>query len=298
MSMTPVESNKLDQTVQLRSQRQLGYAEYGSKQGFPIFYFTGGNSSRFEGQWFNQAVDRQGIRLIVPDRPGFGLSTFLSGRRLLDWPDDVIQLADFLSIERFSVFGLSGGGPHVLATLTKAPDRINRAAVVSGTAPPEMPDRFEGMWFPVRLIFLTARYSPSINQLLLKQMSLFYSDPEQMNKRMKQSMPIPDKELLERRPDILEIFTKATQEAHCNGIEGDALEWQLYVRPWGFQMEDIQIPIKLWYGRFDQQVPVGMGRYLVKRLPQAQLIEVDDGGHFSTVNNHIDEIFSYLSSRD
>lgn len=35
-----------------------------------------------------------GVRLIVADRPGFGLSDPRPGRTLLDWPDDLIALAD------------------------------------------------------------------------------------------------------------------------------------------------------------------------------------------------------------
>lgn len=73
-----------------------------------MFYFTGGNSSRLEGQWFEEAANQKNIRLIVPDRPGFGLSTFDPNRRFLDWPLDVLELAHILSIETFSVFGLSG----------------------------------------------------------------------------------------------------------------------------------------------------------------------------------------------
>jgi len=256
-------------------------------------YFTGGNSSRFEGKWFIEVAKRKQVRLIVPDRPGFGLSDFKPARRLLDWPDDVLELVDTLLIERFSVFGLSGGEPHVLATAYRIPDRIKRTAIVSGTAPPEMRNRFNGMWPPVRLIFLTAKYLPAANRFLLKQMAKFYSDVKEMTKRMKQAMPPPDALLLEQRPEIIEIFALAAQEAHRNGVNGDALEWKLYVNPWGFELEHIKIPICLWYGLHDKQVPIGMGQYLAQKIPYAHLKQVEDGGHFSTVNNYIDEILEY-----
>ena len=290
------QQNRTDQNMQLGDGRTLGFAEYVPPKGTPIFYFSGGNSSRLEGQWFEEAANKNNIRLIVPDRPGFGISTFDPMRKLLDWPDDILALADYLGIGKFSVFGLSGGGPHVLATTYKIPARIKKAVIISGTAPPEMPDQYQGMWPPVRLIFLTAKKFPPVNRFLLKQMAGFYSNKEQMLKRMKQAMPIPDVDLIERRPDIIEIFTESTKEAHRDGIQGDALEWQIYVHPWGFELGEINLEVKLWYGIYDQQVPVAMGRYLADQLPRATLVEVENGGHFSTINNHIDEIFEYLKA--
>ncbi len=283
-----------NQTIRLRDGRTLGFAEYGSAEGSPVFYFTGGNSSRLEGGWFENAAEKNQVRLIVPDRPGFGLSTFQPERQLLDWPDDVIELADALSIKMFSIFGLSGGGPHVLSTIYKIPEKIKKVAIVSGTAPPDMPEKFQGMWPPVKLIFLTAKNVPVINRFLLKLMSGFYSNEEQMMKRMKQALPLPDVELIERNPEVIKIFARAAKESHRSGLEGDVWEWHLYVNEWGFDLSKINREIRLWYGLYDQQVPIGMGRYLAKTMPGAHLTEVKDGGHFSTINNHIDEIFDYL----
>jgi len=286
--------NKNDKTIQLRDGRTLGYARYGNPSGTPIFYFTGGNSSRLEGMWFEEAAQQYEIDLIVPDRPGFGLSDFQPGREFIDWPEDVSQLADALSIDKFAIFGLSGGSPHVAATSYMLPERVTRAAIVSGVAPPEMPNRFKGMWPPVRLIFGTARHLPGLNRVLLKQMGGFYADKEQMLKRMRQALPFPDVALIDERPEVIDIFSSAAKEAHRNGLEGDAWEWHLYVHPWGFELKNIQTEIGLWYGEFDQNAPVGMGYYLAEQFPNSQLTVVQNGGHFSTINNHIGAIFEYL----
>ena len=287
-------TNNTDQTMQLRNGRKLGYARYGNPSGKPVFYFTGGNSSRLEGQWFEEAAQQQNINLIVPDRPGFGLSDFQPGRQFLDWPDDVTQLADSLGIDKFAVLGLSGGSPHVAAVCYKLPERVTRAAIVSGVAPPEMSERFKGMWPPVRMIFFTARYLPGLNRMALKGMGGFYADKEQMLKRMKQALPAPDVALIDIRPDVIDIFSVAAKEAHRNGIDGDAWEWRLYVHPWDFDLAKIQTEIGLWYGQFDQNVPVGMGYFLARQFPNNHLTVVQDGGHFSTINNHIATIFEFL----
>lgn len=281
-------------TIQLRDGRQLGYARYGNPSGRPVFYFTGGNSSRLEGLWFDAAARQSDVDLVVPDRPGFGSSDFQPGRRFLDWPEDVAQLADSLGIDRFALLGLSGGSPHVAAVSYAIPKRVSRAAIVSGVAPPEMPHRFKGVWLPVRMIFFTAKYFPALNRMALKGMGNFYADKEQMVKRMKQALPAPDVALIDARPEVIDIFSTAAKEAHRNGLDGDAWEWRLYGRPWGFDLRDVRTEMGLWYGQFDRNAPVGMGEYLAGQFPNSRLTVVQDGGHFSTINNHIGEVFDYL----
>ncbi len=286
------------QTIRLKDGRTLGFAQYGSASGTPIFYFSGGNSSRLEGRWFAQAAQLHNVNLIVPDRPGFGLSDFQPARTFLDWPEDVGELADKLLIDRFAVFGLSGGSPHVAAVAYKLSERLTRVAIVSGVAPLEMKGSFAGMWPPVRFIFFLARRFPWLNRIVLQQMGAFYANQEQMLKRMKQALPEPDVRLIDERPEIMEIFSAAAREAHRNGIEGDAWEWRLYVRPWGFQITEIAIEVGLWYGKYDRNAPVGMGHYLAKQLPNSFLHVVENGGHFSTINNHIETIIGYLKGRN
>jgi pimeloyl-ACP methyl ester carboxylesterase len=108
----PSSSSQVGDRVNLPDGRSLGYAEYGDPSGKPVLFFPGTPSSRLlhppEGP-----TASLGARLIVVERPGFGLSDFQPGRTLLDWPDDVVALADALDIERFAVAGLSAGGPYV-----------------------------------------------------------------------------------------------------------------------------------------------------------------------------------------
>lgn len=283
-----------DRSLQLPDGRTLGYAVYGAPDGRPVLYCTGGNSSRLEGRWFDARARERGVRLVVPDRPGFGLSDFQPGRTLRDWPDDVCAMADALAIDRFPLFGLSGGGAHAAAVLHDAPDRVPRAAIVSGLAPPEMPRRYAGMWLPVRVLFFLARWTPTLHALALRRMAAFYADAESMRARMLRALPEPDRALIEASPGVIDVFSDAAREAHRSSLEGDAWEWQLYVRPWDFSLESIEVPVQLWYGRVDRNAPVGMGRYLAGRIPGARLHEVDDGGHFSTIHNHIDAIFDHL----
>ena len=289
-----LENPRLNQTISLSDGRTLGYAEYGTAEGQPILYFHGGNGSRFEAQWFTDAATKNNIRLIAPDRPGFGLSDFQPDREMRDWANDVEELADHLGIDKFSIFGLSGGGPFVASLAYFIPERLSGAAIISGTAPSSATGRFKGMWFPVRMIFFLARRLPALNRVALKQMGKFYSDPEQMRNTMLKGLPKPDVAFLERVPVAVDIFSADASESHRQGIDGDAHEWQLYVHDWGFWIEDISIEIGLWYGRYDTQVTPAMGEYFATTLQHGVFHLVEDGGHFSTINNHIEAIFDYL----
>src|SRR3989344_8459465 len=99
-------------TFKLRDGRILGYAEYGDPEGKPVFFFHGWPGARFSGKETDEAGKKSGVRIISTDRPGIGLSTYKKDRKLLDWPDDVAQLADYLKIKKFSLMGVSGGGPY------------------------------------------------------------------------------------------------------------------------------------------------------------------------------------------
>lgn len=76
-----------------------------------------------------------GIRLICLDRPGFGLSTPLPDRTILDWAKDVLEVADDLGIQHFSVMGVSGGGAFAAGCAYQLPDRVLSAALISSTTP-------------------------------------------------------------------------------------------------------------------------------------------------------------------
>src|SRR5919109_4568041 len=137
--------NRTGRTIRLRDGRQVGYAEWGDPGGQPLFYFHGWPGSRLEGRLGDQPAKAKGIRLIALDRPGMGLSDHQPRRRLVDWPDDVIQVAAALGLDRFAVLGISGGGPYAAACAWKLSDRLTGAGIVSGLAPLDVPGVIAGM---------------------------------------------------------------------------------------------------------------------------------------------------------
>jgi pimeloyl-ACP methyl ester carboxylesterase len=113
--MSATSSEATCQRIRLRNGRSLSYATYGDPHGKPVLLAHRTAGSRLERHPDDAIARSLGARLIVPDRPGYGLSTFQRGRTLLEWPEDVVALADALGIERFALLGLGGGGPYALA---------------------------------------------------------------------------------------------------------------------------------------------------------------------------------------
>jgi pimeloyl-ACP methyl ester carboxylesterase len=114
-------------TIRLRDGRRLGYAEWGDPGGRPLLYFHGWPGSRVEGRLGDEAAKAKGVGMIALDRPGMGLSDYQPRRTLVDWPDDVIQVAAALGLDRFAVLGISGGGPYAAACAWKLSEQLTGA---------------------------------------------------------------------------------------------------------------------------------------------------------------------------
>ena len=126
--------------------RRIGCLEVGRADGLPIFHCHGNGSSRLEVVLLADLASAAGVRLIGLDRPGVGHSDPAPGRTLIDWPDDVAQVADRLQIERFGIEGVSAGGAYALACADRMADRLTGCALVSSMCPPELLQQAAPVW--------------------------------------------------------------------------------------------------------------------------------------------------------
>jgi pimeloyl-ACP methyl ester carboxylesterase len=115
--------------------RVLSYAEFGDPEGYPLMFFHGYPSCRLEAWFLDPIVQRKGIRLIAPDRPGFGRSTFQPNRQFIHYPSDIRALADHLKLERFAILGGSGGGPYALACANDISGRLSAVGLFASAGP-------------------------------------------------------------------------------------------------------------------------------------------------------------------
>jgi pimeloyl-ACP methyl ester carboxylesterase len=264
-----------DKTLRLRDGRQLAYAEYGDPNGSPVMLFHGNPSSRLSWGLIPGSPFRPRLRLIAPDRPGFGRSDFQPGRQLLDWPDDVCELADVLGLNRFAVLGVSGGGPATLACAWKIPQRLTAVGVVSSPCPTDVPGVTEGMSRTNRMLFLLAKHAPALVRLNMAFLA-YLARTDRLVERLVYKMADVDKALVERR-EIRQYLAAVINHG----------------RPWGFPLEDIKLRVHLWQGEEDPSVPLAMGRYLAETISNCEATFIAGAGHLWIVD-HVGEVLDAL----
>ena len=88
-------------------ERTVGYAEYGDPDGVPALFLHGTPGCRLTRPLDEDLYSRLGLRVLVVDRAGYGASSPLAGRRVVDSVDDLIAVLDS---EPPAL-----GGPHQLA---------------------------------------------------------------------------------------------------------------------------------------------------------------------------------------
>lgn len=285
-------ANESSKVLTLADGRRLGYAEFGDPSGKPVFFLHGTPGSRLFHlpRWLEPSMP---LRIIAPDRPGMGLSDPQPGRRLLDWPDDVRELADSLGLTTFSVAGVSGGGPHTLACAFALPDRVDLAVVISGGAPFDVPDATEGMHAGNRLAFFLARRAPWALGLMMAPNLLFARRfPDQYARLATKGLPKVDIDVLSD-PVIKESLFAGSYEAVRQGYRGVVEEAILYTKPWGFSLSQIKVPVHLWHGDKDANAPMSMGERMAAEIPGATLHRCPGEGHLLMVK-HWPEIEAIL----
>lgn len=283
-------------TITLRDGRVLAYAEYGDPAGTPIIHCHGVPSSRAEADLIvNSATAAAlGARVIVPDRPGIGDSDPQPGRRIADWPDDVRDLASQLGLSRFAVLGSSGGAPYALACGLKIPEQVFAVGILGGVAPPDAPGVLAAFAAPMRMMYRLGRLSPRLLRgLFWLNLRAIRGGGARAGERMAAMAPEPDRTLFQR-PEIQAGFMACFEEACRQGTSGPAADVSLISRAWEIDIAVIQVPVLLWHGARDRNVPVECGRYIARTVPQCTPTFYPDDAHLSVPINHQEEILSAL----
>jgi pimeloyl-ACP methyl ester carboxylesterase len=273
-----------DGVLTLSGGRRLGYAQYGQPDGEPVLYFHGHPGSRLEARFGHEAAMAAGFRVIALDRPGCGLSDFQPGRAITDWPADVVEAADALGIDRFSVAGASGGGPYALACAWRLPSRVVRAAVISGVGPFQVPGNKTGMHWQNRVFFpLSARW-PALARALMRSMRRsVIGRPERTIEALARAMSPADAEIV-RRPEVRPLLIADITEAFRQGADGAAHDMVLLARTWQFSLREIDQEVYLWQGEADTLVPPAMGRYQAEQIPRCHATMLPGAGHLLIID--------------
>jgi pimeloyl-ACP methyl ester carboxylesterase len=264
--------------------------QYGDDNGFPVFYFHGFPGSRLDLEIFNMddAALKHKLRIIAIDRPGCGNSMIQQHRTLLDWPDAVTSIAATLNIKKFSVIGLSGGGPYALACAYKIPQLLHSVIVLSGMGPYDFKESRKDI----------AMLLPKSNNGLKKIMAQSFRKailhfPALVKNVAMQIMPDADKTYF-KKEDKSEKLIATFRESLRNGIVGYLQDADIYRNYWRFDLKDIKCKIQLWHGTSDKNVSLATAKRLVKELPDCTFTFIENQGHFSLTGNNLDIILSSI----
>ena len=242
-----------------------------------------------------EVATKLSVRIIAVDRPGSGLSTSKPGRTLLDWPDDIAELADRLGLSRFAVMGHSGGGAYAAACAYKIPHRLTGAGMVCSVGPVDVPQTSTGILRAARIAYRLSRRTPGLLTFPCNAAARC------VKRHAKNIIPMlhkigaePDRLLLEQ-PRLRQMLIASHCEAVRTGHSGVYQDLRILTSPWGFSLRSIPIPVHLWHGELDTVLPPVIGRHLAGSIAQCRARFYSDEGHVSVPINRMVDILGTLA---
>lgn len=276
----PVAIDRISRVLRLADGRRIGYAEFGDAQGAAVLAIHGTPGSRFMFALTDQAARERRLRIIAPERPGYGLSDFRRKGTLAHAADDMTALADALGLDRFAVIGVSGGGPHAIAAAASMADRIALLALVSPVGPIADCHGRIRLTKLHRLIFTRMGGSPAACATFFWSVrTLVRWAPGVAYRALMQRVVASDRKVL-ARAEVKANLQAALKEGLRPGIDGARQDLRLFCAPWGLKLEDIDVPSVVWQGSDDAIVPPGGAYHLAETLPNCRLDVIQGGGHY------------------
>jgi len=304
-SQHPLTAPRLEGTVavggpQSGTPRRLGFAEFGRPNGRPVFWLHGTPGARRQiPEAARIAAVELDVRLIGVDRPGVGSSTPHLYDKILDFADDLALLADALGVADFSMIGLSGGGPYVLACAASLPKRVRSVGVLGGVAPSQGPDAPPG-----GIVSLAGRFHPVLQALRLPLSLSLAGFVWSVRPAATPALhvyarlsPEPDRKML-ARPEFRAMFLDDLMNGSRAGLRAPVDDVLLFGKAWGFSPRDLTVPVHWWHGDVDHLIPYDHGRHMAKLIPGAQLHVVHGESHLGTLSEAEDILATVLAARD
>ncbi|MDB6074922.1 MAG: alpha/beta hydrolase, partial [Verrucomicrobiaceae bacterium] len=238
----------------------------------------------------HEVGQRLGLHFVAMDRPGIGNSDFQPGRRLLDWPVLIAELADHLGWPRFHVFGVSGGGPYALVIAHSLPERVLSTSVIGG-APPLRELGTQDLFIMYRLILALRRKAPWLLSPLFKLgafMSTLPPDRFPMSLALK-ALNAEDRAVL-MHPVTGRIVGEGYRESVRNGVPSLQADGDIYTSDWGLPLKDIRVPVHFWHGKADHNIPWTYAQKIAAQIPGSITHWTETDGHYSMAISRVEEI--------
>ncbi|TPJ82293.1 alpha/beta hydrolase [Mesorhizobium sp. B2-6-2] len=274
-----------EQILQLASGRRVGVFETGKSNGSGVFYMRGFPSSRLEAKLIEDQAAEAGVRLIALDRPGIGKSSPVHRFGIMQWPAAVDEVADTMAIRRYSVLGFSAGAAFALACAAATPDQVAGCVLISPVAPAAvLATASTGI---TRLAWQILQITPDALLRPLLSFSLrgiVHARPDQLADMLAHNaerLGVGDRAVLQDEA-VRRAFAAAVAEGYVQGPRTNQDQAIALARPWGFDLDQIDLPVRIYHGAHDQIMPAKAARALAAGLRHGTLF-MQPEGHISTL---------------
>ena len=272
--------------------RRMAYELTGAAQGSPAVVLHGTPGSWRQLAGLDRPARERGLALIVPDRAGYGGSSYDPAGTIGSGARDVGELIRHLGLERCPVVGLSGGGPTALACGVMLPGRVVAAVATVGGVAPLVPR--SAKLPPDRLLTRLAGLSQTaMHALFAAMIRVDRSRPEKALDRFAAMLADPDARLVRNDPQVRAGFLDDLRHPSPTTARAAARDFWLFARGWDVDLADMAVPAHIWHGTEDRNVPVAHARVIGALCPGARLHIVEGGGHL--LLGQIDQIIDSLS---
>jgi pimeloyl-ACP methyl ester carboxylesterase len=282
-SMQPAVAESREFETRSGDGRVIHVYDDGDPAGQLLIYHHGTPLSGLLPSLWAQVAQAEGVRLVSFDRAGYGGSDRHPGRRIADVVADTEAVADALGAKRFLVFGQSGGGPYALGCATLVPTRVIAAVSMSGPAPFDA----DGLDF---LAGMGQDNIDELNAALAGELSLgtylseqreamLATNPQTLHEVMEGLLSPVDKAILSG--DLVDWVHAASIRGLEPGYDGWLDDDAAIVRPWGFDLRDIRVPVLIQAGKQDRFVPYAHAHWLVENISEVTDALSPDDGHLT-----------------
>ena len=289
-----------DTVLRLADGRAIGVAEWGPVDGRPVFELHGNPGSRLLAP--DPAITRaRGVRLVAPERPGYGVSDPTPGHTVVDVANDVVGVADELGLGRIRIVGISGGCPYAMAIAARYPERVDRLAIQGADSPPdENPEAWTAYSERGRELIAAARTDrAAARPAFLERFAEYARDPQSelrfvddlIARTPLDELPLDARNMAD--PHHRAVFGASFAEGARQGAVGLADDVIAMVLPWGFSTTEITVPTTIWWGEHDGLVPRFHSEYLAGSIPNARLRILPDAAH-GLAETHWDAVLEDL----
>jgi pimeloyl-ACP methyl ester carboxylesterase len=281
-------------SITLPDSRKLAYERMGDPHGVPVIVLHGTPGSWRQLAALGPPAGTRGIAVVAPDRAGYGGSSHDPSRTIASSARDVGMLIARLDLPACGVVGISGGGPTALACGTLLGDSVSAVATVGSVAPlvprdPSLP--------PDRLVTRLARRSEAGARVVFELMVRSgRARPERSLDRFAALLAEPDARLLRDDGDLRTALLDDLRHPSPTTARAAARDLRLFTRPWNVELSQLNVPVDVWHGTADRNVPVAHARVIASRCPHAELHIVDGGGHM--LFGRLDQILAGLTERN